>query len=183
MYYHLYTRGIQVGPCLPWKWTNFLKRLNLKIKTLKITTKCPMESEYIAVLDHQERVHIFTFGNSNRGHYSIALKDITSELAMSPTAQWECPSIEVVLFFFWCRRHGARSPSFLRRWVKFQVASFGNPCMPAVGGGIVVDSPQKRDSFWTWFFITCFTFRPNVHSQQITSRHAQITLKLTSTTS
>ena len=49
--------------------------------------KCPMESNYVAALDHQQRVHLFTFYNDDAKHYSIALQDIVPELAISAMAQ------------------------------------------------------------------------------------------------
>ena len=50
--------------------------------------KCPMESQYVAALDHQHKVHLFTANYDNKPqHYSIALQDIVPELATSPMAQ------------------------------------------------------------------------------------------------
>ena len=50
--------------------------------------KCPMESEYVAVLDHQQRVHLFTYGSTyNNQHYCIALNELIPDLAIFPMKQ------------------------------------------------------------------------------------------------
>ena len=41
--------------------------------------KCPTKSRYVAVLDHEQKAHLFTW-NNNKQHYSIALKDLVPEL-------------------------------------------------------------------------------------------------------